>query len=100
MHCASLNANNLNGPTSHPAPKGKGCITQGKEIIVVIMIKLFGVDFNDAGKQVTVLIKGSVFITQKGSIAPCCQTDSSQLAGLIRLSASSQLPSVLCPGWL
>lgn len=36
------------------------------------MTKLFGIDANHARKQVTVLIKGSVFIAQKGSPAPCC----------------------------
>lgn len=48
---------------SHPPLEGKGCITQGKEVITVIMIKPFGVDCSDASKQVTVVIEGSVLIT-------------------------------------
>lgn len=38
------------------------------------MTKLFGRDANNARKQATILIKGSILIAQKASPAPCCHT--------------------------
>lgn len=54
--------------------KARVTIALGQDITILIMAKLFVIDANNARKQDTVLIKGSIFVAQKASPAPCCQT--------------------------
>lgn len=74
-----------------PKVTGKARVTVAlrQDITIPMMTKLFGIDANHARKQVTILIKGSIFIARKASPAPCCQTDNPQLAGPTRCTASS-----------